>query len=271
MLGITNFSIAQNNRFIDTVYHFQPGEGQNSGQSTEYFPKNIFGPPSKNATETIPESSPSEVLSIGMGGEIIVGFKDSYLVDGPGIDFIIFENVFLNPINQKLFAEPALVSVSEDGIKFIEFPFDSLTLEGCAGTKPTSGKANPFDYPHSGGNGFDIATLGLTKIKYIKIKDITEMILQNTSHPFYDPTLSGFDLDAIAGLYVVDEHTLVSDNQNSTISQCNITAYDYLGNKIVSFENISEPELFQALDKGCYFLVIQSNSVIHYKRICLKN
>ncbi len=269
MFTFTNISFAQSNRFIDTVYHFKSGEGQNVGQSSEYFPRNIFGPPSKNATKEIPESSPSEVLSIGMSGEIIVGFKDAYLVDGLGIDFIIFENVFINPINKKLFAEPALVSVSEDGIKFIDFPFDSLTLEGCAGTKHTNGIAYPFDYTNSGGNGFDIATLGIKKVKYIKIKDITEMILQNASHPFYDPTLSGFDLDAVAGLYVVDEHTSVKSNLNIDIISNNIGVYDYLGNKIMEFENITELELLQKLAKGCYFIVVNSNSDFQFRRICV--
>lgn len=269
ILLTTNFLFAEFNRFIDTVYYFQPGTGQNNGQSSEYFPLNIFGPPSKNASSSIPEASPNEVLSIGLSGEIIVGFKNAFIKDGPGIDFIIFENAFVNPINKQVFAEPAVVSVSEDGINFIDFPFNTLTLEGCAGTNPTIGKENPFDYPNCGGNGFDIATVGLTKIKYIKIKDITEIVLQNQNHPFYNPTLSGFDLDAVAGLYVIDEGLNTIKDNSDTVNHYILDIYDYLGNKVTTYQNISLKELYSKLERGCYFVVMYSHTNYQYKRICI--
>ncbi len=269
LLSYTNFLIGQNIRFIDTVYNFKPGKGQNTGQSAEFYPMNIFGPPSKNATESTPESSPTELLSLGFGGEIIVGFKNAYIVDKVGVDFIIFENAFLNPINKRIFAEPAVVSVSEDGINFIDFPFDSLTLEGCAGTQPTNGKVSPWDYPNCGGNGFDIATLGLTKVKYIKIRDITEMIYQNNSHPFYDATLSGFDLDAVVGLNLVDEYNSLTDKTGNYPKYFNAYVYDYAGREIISFENITESELFQKIPRGCYFLKLTYNLTANLKKICI--
>ncbi|ROL58304.1 hypothetical protein D9V84_00810 [Bacteroidetes/Chlorobi group bacterium Naka2016] len=185
---------------IDTVLYFKPGKGQNLGQDPVYFPKNIFTLPDTNASESIPSSSPKDVCSIGLGGEIVVGFKNYFLLDGDGPDFTIFENAFINPITKKVFAEPAVVSVSEDGVNFVEFPWDYNTLEGCAGTKPTNGKANPFDPTVSGGNSFDLATIGLNRVRWIKIKDICDTILQNPNHPFYDALISGFDLDCVVGL-----------------------------------------------------------------------
>jgi hypothetical protein len=196
---------------IDTVISFTPGKGQNIGQSSDYFPQNIFGLPSPNANATTPASSPDEVLSLGLGGEIIVGFKDSYLYDGDGPDFTVFENAFINPINGKVFAEPGIVSVSEDGINFIEFPYDFQTLAGCAGTNPTIGSQDPFDPSVSGGNSFDLHTIGLNRIKYIKIKDITDKVLENPNHKFYDPTLSGFDLDAITARYLIYDNSDVPE------------------------------------------------------------
>jgi len=183
---------------IDTVISYKWGEGQNLGQSSEFFPKNIFGLPSKNANENIPENNPSEILSLGLGGTIIVSFKNYYIIDKEGPDFIIFENVFKNPLNNKFFCEPAKVSVSIDGIEFITFPFDSSTLFGCAGLTPTKRvDHNPLNW---GGDKFDLKDIHVKKIKFIKIEDISEIILNNKNHIYYDVTISGFDLDALIGL-----------------------------------------------------------------------
>lgn len=183
---------------IDTVYSFFPGEGQNNGQDSEYYPMNIFGLPYPGATENTPVKSPEHVLSIGLGGEITVGFKNYIIIDKAGTDFIIFENSFLNPVNEKYFAEPAIVSVSCDGVNFIQFDFDSLTLEGCAGVMPTFG--NPAKPETCGGDKFDLSNIGIDSISHIKIKDISRFILDNPEHPFYDAIISGFDLDAVVGI-----------------------------------------------------------------------
>ncbi|MGB9702687.1 MAG: hypothetical protein ACPL1A_08165 [Candidatus Kapaibacteriota bacterium] len=227
---------------IDTVISFKPGKGQNSGQSPEFFPQNIFGLPSRNASKYIPETSQSEILSLGLSGEITVSFKNYWVYDGPGDDFIVFENAFVNPINNKVFAEPAVVSVSEDGINFIEFPYNLENLKGCAGTNPTDGKADPFSPEVSGGNAFDLATIGLTKIKYIKIKDLTDSILADPNHQFYDATLSGFDLDAITSRYLVDDdYTSVKTEQIININNFEkfrngnkFEIYNYLGINILA-------------------------------------
>lgn len=268
---IGNFiAYSTTNRFIDTVYSFSPGSGQNTGQSFEYFPMNIFGPPSKNATNSIPETAPNEIVSLGLGGEIIVGFKNSYIVDGDGVDFIIFENAFFNPINKKIFAEPAIVSVSEDGINYIQFPFDTLTLNGCAGTKPTNGKQNPFDINVSGGNGFDLSLIGLKRAKYIKIKDISNIILENDKHPFYDPTISGFDLDAVAGLFVVDETNIINNLVDLNTIYEIIDVYSYSGSKLASYHNLTIDNLKQYLSSGIYFVTIPSRlSTQKYFKLCI--
>ena len=265
-----NTAYSQTNRFIDTVYSFLPGSGQNTGQSSEYFPMNIFGPPSQNASSSIPESNPSQILSIGLGGEIIVGFKNSYIIDGDGVDFIIFENAFVNPINNKIFIEPAIISVSEDGINYIQFPFDTLTLEGCAGTKPTNGKKNPFDYNVSGGNGFDLAVLGLKRARYIKISDISHIILENEKHPFYDPTISGFDLDAVAGIYVVEEANKIDTYTDLKKQYDKLDVYTYLGCKVASYEHQSITEIKSFLNSGYYFILHSNSQNAEVIKICIE-
>lgn len=267
---------------IDTVYNFKPGKGQSLGQSFEFFPANIFGMPDTNASELTPASDPKQICSIGLGGTIIVGFKNYLIVDGDGPDFTIFENAFINPVTKKVFAEPAIVSVSEDGIYYYDFPYDPITLKGCAGITPTNGKENPFNPLKSGGDKFDLATIGLSRVKYIRIKDICQEILDNPNHPFFDPIISGFDLDAVVGL------NLMSDISNSRNEQQNhsklqlirkshcyeiisevpknvYVIYDYLGREIL--HGIFDYQLVlenSHLTDLVYFLIIQNKSNLHY-------
>lgn len=186
---------------IDTVISFIPGEGQNAGQDSIYYPKNIFGDPVMNNNISIPANSPEQILSLGIDGEIVVGFKKYKIIDGEGFDFIIFENVFLNPVNGKYFIEPAEISVSQDGINYTTFPYDTVSFNGCAGVNPTLW--NKRNILNSGGDKFDLNNLGLDHISFIKIKDISKKILSNPEHPNYDPIISGFDLDAVIGINYV--------------------------------------------------------------------
>ncbi len=184
---------------IDTVLSFTPGSGQDFGHGADVFPENIFGLPSTNASETVPAAAEQDILSLGLKGEIVVGIKDYYIVDGDGADFTIFENAFLNQATEKIFAEPAVISVSEDGIHFVEFPFDSLSLAGLAGKTPTYGDQNPYNPEVSGGDSYDLADLGLNQISWIKIRDVATYASLDEDSPYYYPLvmLSGFDLDAV--------------------------------------------------------------------------
>jgi len=240
VLLFLNFNIAQSEVFgVDTVYYFNKGIGQNSGQQPEYFPKNIFGMPSKNSNKNVPESNPEEICSLGFGGEIVLGIKDNLIINGEGYDFKIFENVFINPINKKYFAEPAVVSVSIDGVNFIEFPYDYNTLVGCAGTRPTEkDDTTGFNLDDKGGNSFDLSDIGLEYIKYIKIKDITELIANDPNHLYYDPVLTGFDLDAVVAKYVAkDNITSVNYNNNESKEMLNKFKITKNNNKLIIYSD----------------------------------
>lgn len=198
--------IAQNGRgSIDTVFSFVPGTGQKSGQAAPYFPANIFGVPDTSAREDIPSVSPYHICSLGLDGVIVVGFKNAVLRDGIGADFTVFENAFRYAGGKKLYAEPAKIAVSRDGKTFVEFPFDSLSLRGCAGVQPTIGNTDPFSPRESGGDSFDLATIGMDSVRYIRITDIAAMVKNNPAHPYWDPTISGFDLDAVVALHLESE------------------------------------------------------------------
>jgi len=277
---------------IDTVYYLKLGDLKQQDSINPYFPQNIFGLPSRKATRTVPESSQSEIFSIGIGGEIIVGFKNKILRNGDGIDFIIFENAFVNSINNGIFAEPAIVSVSKDGINFIEFPFDKDSLIGLAGITPTNGSVDAYKYPQSGGDGFDLSGIGLDYIKYIKIKDTTLHISTlEKNNKFYNPEflLSGFDLDAVLGLYLEDETVNVEDenkyfeiiyneqsktlfiknfyNELINLNIINLNGQVIYNNKILNDITIN----IDYLDSGIYFINSYNQNHSSIKKIVITN
>src|SRR5262249_32864247 len=108
---------------------FEPGA--NAGFGTDKFPQIVLGPPQGGGLQM----GSFDVLSLGVGG-IIVLKSDTPILNGPGTDFIVFENVFdVNGNSEATFAEPGEVAVSQDGKKFFTFPCakdDRPTYPGCA-------------------------------------------------------------------------------------------------------------------------------------------
>jgi hypothetical protein len=308
MLAVLGFSFAmtttifaQGSRFgagADTVFSVKWGTGQTFGR--EQFPRNVLGLPDTSARPNVPASSSREVCSLGMGGEIIIGWKNAVLLNGMGADFTIFENPFIR-FDEKVFAEPAKVAVSRDGVRFVEFPFDSLRLRGCAGVTPTNGNNSPFNPRISGGDSFDLAQIGMDSVRYIKITDISAMVLNNPQHPFYDPTISGFDLDAIVGLSLVvpqqttsvttsvsrenaDEHsfrsTVVVDEHGISLASfpkarigevLSLELYSVFGACVVRSSGVADVSLSTVnFPKGAYFLLLRSNHHVESHTIFLR-
>ena len=179
-----------NGAFVTAVVSFTPGPG--AGFGADAMPCVVEGPPRGLGTA----NGSLDVVSLGMGGEIVLSFAPRAIVDGPGVDFIVFENAFYisgDPNNP--YAEPGEVSVSDDGVTWHAFPCPTGEWKGqsCAGVHPVfaSGTTgiSPFDPTMAGGDPFDLATLGLTHARYVKIVDRG----QNKT-----PSSAGFDLDAIA-------------------------------------------------------------------------
>ncbi len=270
ILSIFAFSAAKSQIFIDTVYSVNWGNGQDLGRSKQYFPQNIFGAASSKATQFTPESAEEEICSLGKGGEIIVGSKDCYIVDKPGADFVVFENVFSTSTGAKIFVEPAIISVSKDGINFVDFPYNSNTLKGLAGIAWTIGNISPNDFPNCGGDGFDLAEIGMDSITHIKIKDISSIVSTLPyTNPFYSPeaTVSGFDLDAVAILNFmpkVEADNFVLDISGSSINFSSSTPhdikiFDILGNIINSESNVCAISYSKySFLSGTYFISISS-------------
>jgi hypothetical protein len=176
--------------FADKVVSYSPGA--NAGFGQDGFPQIVLGPPHGEGTT----SGSLDVLSLGRQGEIILEFTDIGVVDGPGVDLLVFENAFDSPIGP--FTERGIVAVSEDGQTWHEFPCaftDSAGgSPGCAGLKPVlSSPANGVsatDPAVAGGDGFDLATLGVARARFVRVRD-------SGNNP-NAASSSGFDLDAVA-------------------------------------------------------------------------
>jgi hypothetical protein len=180
-----------------SVESFTPGPG--AGFNQDKLPDIVLGPPQGKGTG----SGTLDVLSLGAGGEIVLGFGELGLVDGPGADLLVFENAFW-PGGDKtmVFAELGEVSVSEDGQTWHTFPCDTIgdghgNFAGCAGATPTLAydavTLVPLDPEKAGGDAFDLADVGLEHARFVKIRDL------ETQPPGGNTT--GFDLDAVAAIH----------------------------------------------------------------------
>ena len=177
-------------RFATSVEAFTPGVGPSFGQSS--LPDIVLGPP-KGAGDA---KGSVDVASLGNGGQITLGFAPSAIVDGPGPDFIVFENAFfIGGDPEKPFAELATVEVSEDGATFQGFPCTASAppFGSCAGWHPVYANPNkntidPTDPTVAGGDAFDLADLGLSQARFVRITDRVDLTGQN----------GVFDLDAVS-------------------------------------------------------------------------
>lgn len=172
--------------FADRVVSFTPGAGAGFGQGA--LPGVVLGPPKGGGAG----SGSLDVLSLGNGGEVVLELTDLGLVDGPGVDLLVFENPF------GAFTETGVVAVSDDGTTWHEFPCAASDraggFPGCAGVRPVY--ANPdtgvsaTDPAVAGGDAFDLATLGVSRARFVRIRD--------SGANGYGGTSGGFDLDALS-------------------------------------------------------------------------
>jgi hypothetical protein len=185
--------------FIQSVVSFQPKGNASHGHHN--FPQDILGHPHGGG-----ESKGSlRVVSLGCGGSIILEFSNPLIGNGPGPDFIIFENAFA--IGKKTFSEPAKVSVSIDGITWHSFPCQpdkiSWPHPQCAGIQPVlahpDNDIDPHDPQTAGGDAFDLEDLGLPYARFIKIEDLSYLLPE--AKIWCNTPSAGFDLDAIAVIW----------------------------------------------------------------------
>ena len=165
--------------FADLVVDYVPGGGAGFGQDD--YPDIVLGPPLGGGAN----SGSLDVLSLGEGGEIVLEFTDRQLYDGEGIDLLVFENPFSD------WVEPVSVAASTDGIVWNEWNCDLEDSDyiGCAGVNPVLSHPdnciNATDPSVAGGDGFDLADIGMEMARFVRIRDL------EVTGP------GGFDLDAV--------------------------------------------------------------------------
>lgn len=180
--------------YADVVVSYT--KGTNGGLGEASLPGIVLGPPKGRG----PFQGSFDVLSLGVGGEIVLEFTDYWIFDGDGADFTVFENAFqVGTDPENTFAEPAYVGVSSDGITFVEFDCDPLLrpYPGCAGVRPVLANPDlndidPTDPAVSGGDPFDLSDVGLPSARFVRIRDA------GIGYGPIGPNSGGFDLDAVA-------------------------------------------------------------------------
>ena len=189
--GIDSCGHLRPDKFADEVVSFTPGDGAGFGGDKQ--PCVVLGRPEGAGDK----AGSLDVLSLGKSGSIVLRFDDVRLVDGPGTDLLVFENPFSG------WVEPAFVAVSDDGQTWKEWPCEPENADAgypnCAGIHPVLANSkngiDPLDPTLAGGDAFDLADLGITNVRYVRIRD------SGFSH--YGGTSGGFDLDAIAAVHSI--------------------------------------------------------------------
>lgn len=233
----------------------------------------------------------TSVVSLGDSGIAIVTFN-SPILNGPGPDFAIFENGFIDH-----YMELGFVEVSSDGVNYFRFdgvseiPADTqltnFSVSNCGYVHNLAGKyraeyGTPFDLQELTG----IAGLDVNNVQYVKIIDVIGTI--DTLYGSFDsqgniindpyPTefeSGGFDLDAVGVIHsflgledVKSQVVKLFPNPSSGIykitSKNNISYYVYNsdGRLVLSGED-SEIDIRNE-NNGVYFLtVLTGDQILH--------
>lgn len=154
--------------------------------------------------------------------------KGHRILNGPGADFVVFENGFRVASSENVFMEPLVIFLSRDGVSWVPFPFDyiyspeteysanPLMWQGFGGIWPVfyheeDNPVDPFNFGAAGGDQFDLDHLPdngeALQIKqngfvYLKLMAATS-VLNSDSGEFFPKDASSFDGTAdVDGVYV---------------------------------------------------------------------
>ena len=212
---MTPYTNAQTGGFATKVIAY---DTKNQAGGGIFNPANSLGAPAANLLA---------VHSLGIGGSLTLGF-DVTITDGPGADFLVFENAFSVSPGGQIFSEAVFVEVSSNGQDFARFPTRyqgpassggpfatswAGHYAGFAGIKPSRGGepgVDNFDVVQAGGDSFDLADLAahplvalgkvdLARITQVRLVDVVAGISKDSAgHTIQDPTAGSADINAIA-------------------------------------------------------------------------
>ncbi len=230
-------------QYASTVLQFNQGTG--SGIFTQ---SNILGAPSGAGFN----NGSLDVLTLGVQGNVTVGFNAA-IVNGPGVDFTVFENGFEFPPGF-IFTELAFVEVSTDGLNFARFPSIYQGVQGPFGSfttfpygssinlaggmpviaNPLFNTIDPLNPVYSGGDAFDLDDLAnhpsvlsgvvdLNNINFVKMIDVEGGVDTDASGTLIWDSTSSADIDAVAAL-----NTAANSNAGTPTCGFSVDAQGYV-------------------------------------------
>jgi hypothetical protein len=160
---------------------------------------------------------------------LVLTWSGGRVANGPGVDFVVFENAFHVVSSAETFMDPVIVELSDGGEVWVPFPHDYLAEDeaaysalggdwvGFAGVSPVlyheeDNPVSPFDTARAGGDPFDLDDLpdsgeagairagGFTHLRLVAAATVTN---PDTGVAFpHDPIMNGPDIDGVYARYV---------------------------------------------------------------------
>ena len=148
-------------------------------------------------------------------GALVLAWSAGAICDGPGPDLAVFENPFRDDDDPtSTFFEPVVVSVSADGKSFLDFPHEYLgpdaddisVWRGFAGMTPVllheeTNRVSPFDAGAAGGDRFDLAAIGLTEVRFVRLTAAQRATDARTGSPYPGSHNAFADIDGAYARY----------------------------------------------------------------------
>ena len=161
---------------------------------------------------------------------IVISWGGRRVTNGPGVDFVVFENPFDISGGGRVFMDQLVVFLSRDGGTWVPFPHDYTApdetvysddpahWEGFAGVTPVlfheeENPVDPFHTEVAGGDAFDLADLPADGgeaeairdggFSYLKLVVASACENPDTGESFVsDPMSNGPDIDGVYGRYL---------------------------------------------------------------------
>ena len=180
------------------------------------------------------EAGGTDVFSLGIepgvDSELVLRWSERLVLNGPGVDFVVFENAFES--GGGVFMDLATVEVSRDGVAWVAFEHDYVADDetgwsndpadwsGFAGRSPVllhdeDNPVDPVDPAVAGGDGFDLddlpadAEADLIRTEgfvYLRLTSAPAVLNPDTGEPFVrDPISNGADIDGVYAALLADE------------------------------------------------------------------
>lgn len=184
-----------------------------------------------------PNAGGTDVLSLGfepgVDDSVTLRWSGRRVRNGPGADFVVFENAFTVEGGRGNFMDPTLVELSIDGEAWVPLPHDYTAADettysddpadwpGFAGLRPVllnedSNPVDPFDSAAAGGDAFNLDALPLDGADaqavrtegfvFLRLSAAASHVNPDTGAPYpRDPVATGPDIDGVYARHLEEQ------------------------------------------------------------------